>query len=190
MKWFRSLRPPFAKSRFCCEKGPPLRNHFVAQASPPMKPFRSCETPLWHIRAISQPHTTISQLRNGLWNGLQAAKLTCEMGEVCENTLWSQEKLQKCQQSHATMHLKRRDPRTLRSHTQSLSLHFKPLKTIRAHSSSWELQLRRLFHLRRLPEQKSKSRSNPLRMPPQMHQLHRTLPLLDHFFTFCLYILY
>ena len=34
------------------------------------------------------------------------------------------------------------------------------------------------------------SNSMSLRRPPQMHQLHRTLPLLDHLFTFCLYLLY
>ena len=66
----------------------------------------------------------ISKLRNGckitskLRNGLQATKLTCKIGEmVCENTLWSQGKLRKWQQSHETMHLKRRAPCTLRSHT-------------------------------------------------------------------------
>ena len=44
--------------------------------------------------------------------------------KVCKNTLQSQEKLKKCQQSPATMHLKRSAPHTLGSHTPSLSLHF------------------------------------------------------------------
>ena len=79
---------------------------------------------------------------------------------------------------------------SLRSHTWSPSFHFWPPKTIKAHSSNWELQLRRLCHLRRLLEKRSKSWSNPLKRPPQIHQLHMTLPLLDHLFTFCLYLLY
>ena len=108
---------------------------------------------------------------------------------VCKNILQSQGKLWKCQQSLATMHLKRR-ALSLRSHTRSLSLHFRSPKTIRAHSSNWELQLRRLCHLRRLPEQRSKSWSNLLRRPPQMHQLHMTLQLLDHFFTFSFFFTY
>ena len=57
-------------------------------------------------------------------------------------------------------------------------------------ATNWKLQLRRLCHLRRLPEQRPKSWSNPFKRPPQTHQLHRTLPLLDHLFIFCLYILY
>ena len=81
------------------------------------------------------------------------------------------------------MHLKKR-ALPLGSHTQSLSLHFLSLKTIKAHSSNWELQLKRLCHLRRLPEQRPKSWSNPFTRAPQTHKLHRTLPLLDHLFIF------
>ena len=44
--------------------------------------------------------------------------------------------------------------------------------------------MRRLCHLRRLPEQRPKSWSNPFKRPPQTHQLHRTLLLLDHLFIF------
>ena len=38
--------------------------HFAAEA-PFRRVFRSCETTLWHMSAISQPRTLISQLRNG-----------------------------------------------------------------------------------------------------------------------------
>ena len=37
--------------------------------------FRSCETPLWHTSAISLLHPLISQLRNGLQNGLKKYSL-------------------------------------------------------------------------------------------------------------------
>ena len=75
------------------------------------------------------------------------------------------------------------------THQASHSI-FKPPKTIIAHSSSWELQLRRLCHPRRLLEQRSMSWPNPLRRPPQSHYLHRTLPLLAHLYNFCIYLLY
>ena len=48
-----------------------------------------------------------------LWNGLQATKM------ICKNTLQSQGKLKKCQQSLTTMHLKKR-VLSLRSHMKSL----------------------------------------------------------------------
>ena len=75
------------------------------------------------------------------------------------------------------------------THQASHSI-FKPPKTITAHSSNWELQSRRLRHLRRLPEQRSMSWPDSLRRPPQSHYLHRTLPLLAHLFNFCIYLLY
>ena len=145
-------------------KWPFAAKTFRSPIANPCENFRSCEIPHWHTSAISQPSNPISQLRNGLqnglrnpplaakwlwkcpwlrnwplaakiplWlrnglrnpplavkspfcckmasklqngceitsklrNGLQATKLTCEMGEmVCENTLWSQKKLRKCQ---------------------------------------------------------------------------------------------
>ena len=38
----------------------------ISQPHAPLyKNFHSCETPSWHTSAISQPHTLISQLRNG-----------------------------------------------------------------------------------------------------------------------------
>ena len=140
----------------------------------------------------------VSQLRNTLQNGLLkcfyffpwAAKMffffpfRCKMISKQRNGLWKHlvkpREIVKIPTKPRTMHLKRR-ALSLRSHTRSLSLHFWPPKTIRAHGSSWELQLRRLCHLRRLPKQRSKSW---FKRPPQMHRLHRTLPLLDHLFYF------
>ena len=69
----------------------------------------------------------------------------------------------------------------------------------REHQLDQSSQLNHLLTLSRLPLQwplvslhqrfhplllRSNSWSNPLKRPPQMHQLHRTLPLLDHLFTF------
>ena len=154
-----------------------------------------------------------------LWHGLQAMKWPPSYKMMCKNTLQSQGKLQKCQQSLTTMHLKKRtppctiwelsgnheqpplsisimaktrgEPHAPWDHThQAYHSIFKPPKTITTHSSNWELQLRRLRHLRRLPKQRPMSWPNPLRRPPQSHYLHRTLPLLDHLFNFCIYLLY
>ena len=57
-----------------------LSGNFAAKA-PFRRVFRSCETPLWHTSAISQPPNPISQLRNGLRKWHPAAKIPfgCEM---------------------------------------------------------------------------------------------------------------
>ena len=57
----------FASSytRFAAAKPPRLELlHFAAEL-PFWRVFRSCETTLWHMSAISQPSTLILQLRNG-----------------------------------------------------------------------------------------------------------------------------
>ena len=89
--------------------------------------------------------------------------------------------------STSVMAKTRGEPHAPWDNTPSLSFHFLPPKTIKAHNSSWELQQRRLCHLWRLPEQRSMSWPNPFRRPPY---LHKTLPLLDHLFNFCIYLLY
>ena len=122
---------------FCnCEIGHWLRN--------------GCENAIWlrkWLLATKSPYG----LRNGLWNWPLAAKWAtkmafgCEMG--CENASWLRNHLQaskltcemegdlrkhltklmevvKMPTKPRTMHLKRRDPHTLRSRTPSLSLHF------------------------------------------------------------------
>ena len=54
--------------------------NFAAKA-PFRRWFRSCETPLWHTSAISQPLNPISQLRNGLrkWHPTAKIPFGCEM---------------------------------------------------------------------------------------------------------------
>ena len=54
--------------------------NFAAKA-PFRRVFRSCETPLWHTSATSQPPNPISQLWNGLQKWHPAAKIPfgCEM---------------------------------------------------------------------------------------------------------------
>ena len=102
-----------------------LRNHFLAHECHLQHNSPHFEAVKWASKSILGCEITF-ELENGyemiskLRNGLQIAKLTCK------NTLQSQWKLLKCQQSPATMHMKRRASRTLRSHTQSLSLHYWP----------------------------------------------------------------
>ncbi|RVW88757.1 hypothetical protein CK203_034701 [Vitis vinifera] len=47
-----------------CEIATSLRNDFAAPW-PPLRKFSQLQTTSWHTSAISQPHTLISQLRNG-----------------------------------------------------------------------------------------------------------------------------
>ena len=109
---FAAAKPP-TKFPFCCEITFSLRNHLWAVKSP-----LGCEITFRlrnHLQAAKWPSPYEIDLRKrGRGRG----------GGVCENTLRSQGKLRKCQQSLATMHLKKRAPRTQRSHTRSLSLHF------------------------------------------------------------------
>ena len=86
--------------------------------------------PLAHECHFAAPYTHFATAK-WLRNDLQAAKWpsSCEIdlqngGRFAKTPCKSQGKLLKCQQSPATMHLKRRAPRTLGSHTPSLSLHF------------------------------------------------------------------
>ena len=101
--------PSSTKSTSCCENAPSFRNE-----------LRNCPLPVkwspnFEMAAKSPPSL---ELAFKLWNWL------AKWRKVCKNTLQSQGKLLKCQQSPATMHLKRRAPHTLGSHTLSLSLHF------------------------------------------------------------------
>ena len=112
-----STRVPFRSCEMSCKIPILLRNPSLAAKWPPSCEM-SCEITFGLLNGY--------EITSKLWNGLQAAKLTCEMGVVCKKTFQSQWKLQKCQQSLATMHLKKRALCTLRSHTRSLSLHFWP----------------------------------------------------------------
>ena len=49
------------------------------------KVFRSCETHLWHMSAISQPMPPSSQLRTTLWNHLQATNEVANHLQVAES---------------------------------------------------------------------------------------------------------
>ena len=88
VKSFCSPMPPFAKF-FAAAKW--LRNPqsvktpiFAAKA-PFRRVFRSCETPLWHTSAISQYTPLISQLQNGLRNGIRKWPSTTKLAFLCEN---------------------------------------------------------------------------------------------------------
>ena len=114
-----------------------LRNHFWAtkwlwndfQAAKWL--WNDLQTSKWAVKSILGCEM-ISKLWNGcgitskLKNGLQIANWLAKWKKVCKNTLQSQGKLLKYQQSLTTMHLKRRALCTLGSHTPSLSLHFWP----------------------------------------------------------------
>ena len=91
------------------------------------------------ISKLQNGYEMISKLQNGLqkmflsfpWAAKMffffplATRWSPSYEMICKNTLWSQGKLRKCQQSLTTMHLKRRSL-SLRSHTWSLSFHFLP----------------------------------------------------------------
>ena len=109
-----------------------LRNHFLAHEchfAALYTHFRAAKSLLSSEMAAKWPPSLeiAFKLRNRL----------TKWRKVCKNTLQNQGKLLKCQQSPTTMHMKRRTPRTLGSHTLSLSFHFWLPKTIKAHSSSW-----------------------------------------------------
>ena len=129
-----------------------LRNHFWASEW-----LRKCsKLQKW---SVNMPLfcEMISKLRNGceitskLRNGLQIAKLTCEMeGDLQKHFAKPREvaKMPIEPYNHAS---KEESPLTEITHEVSHSISYL-LKTIKAHSSNWELQLRRLCYPRRLPE--------------------------------------
>ena len=138
---FCSTVPLISKLRYICEITFELRNHFLAHEShfaAPYTHFRAAKSLLsFEMDAKWSPSFRMAakmiQASKWLWNHLQASKWPSN----CEIDLWNggwfaktlckaKEKLLKCHQSPATMHLKRRAPRTLGSHTLSLSIHFWP----------------------------------------------------------------
>ncbi|RVW91407.1 hypothetical protein CK203_038590 [Vitis vinifera] len=68
--------------------------------------------------------------------------------------------------------------------TRSLSLHFLPPKTIKSHSYQLRAPVKETMPFKENTITEAKVLIQPLKKPPQMHQLHRTLPLLDHLFIF------
>ena len=122
----------------------------------------------------------ISKLRNDF----HAIKMTCKMKRDLRKHFAKPREVVKMRREPRNHASKEESPFTRITHTKPLT----PFLTSLNHQSP-QLQLRRLCHLSRLLEQRLKSLSNPLTRSPQMHQLHMTLPLLDHLFTFCIYIL-
>ena len=82
---FTASYPHFAAAKWL-RNPPSVKSPIFAAKAPFRRVFRRCETPLWHTSAILQHTPLISQLRNGLRNGLRkwpsAAKmpLRCKIG--------------------------------------------------------------------------------------------------------------
>ena len=136
---FCSTVPLISKLRNGCEMGcdniSPLRNHLWAAKSPlsfemaakwsPSFEMAAKSSPSFEMVAKSSPSFEMAAKSPPIFKmAFKLRNWLAKWRKVCKNTLQSQGKLLKCQQSPATMHLKRRAPRTLGSHTLSLSLHF------------------------------------------------------------------
>ena len=74
------------------QKWPSAAKWFCSPRATPCENFHNYETLPWHTSAISQPHTLISQLRNGL----RKCPLATKMAFGCEMTFGLRNGLRKC----------------------------------------------------------------------------------------------